>query len=94
MLTPSGVRTIAALMFLLVAPGAAHAGAACGNADRRAVEQLLIVKVPEATGAARTEFIDWLAGRNIGGVFLSKRSTRSLSRMSQTHSRSSPTQHV
>ena len=50
----------------------------CSQRDRSAIEQMLIVKIPEATGASRSLFLSWLAERNIGGVFLSKRSTRNL----------------
>ena len=63
---------------LLSGSGIAVAQEVCSQADRSAIEQMLIVKVAEATGAPRAAFLQWLSERNIGGVYLSKKSTRNL----------------
>lgn len=65
-------------LLLLSGSGIAAAQEVCSHGDRSAIEQMLIVKIPEATGASRAAFVQWLSERNIGGVYLSKKSTRNL----------------
>ncbi len=71
-------RQVGLAFWLLVDSGSAAAQDPCSQTSRRAIEQMLIVKIPEATGVSRKLFLHWLSERNIGGVYLSKRSTRNL----------------
>lgn len=70
-----GVATLSVLLFWA---GPALGGTSCSAEMRAAFGHLLIVKSTEPAGGAMESFEDWLAARPVGGIYLSKRNTRSL----------------